>query len=331
MSDNITQDQLTADKKKSNKKIYAVIGVIIILILIIAGIVAYNVASKKITASVKEVENFVNSYIENNRQSISLTEFSPFTCAKNGLSIICKSSQLELADSETLIAGKDLEFVINPGITSASIDTRGNITIEISSILLQTSPITFDIDCNHDLAIKDSQNYLINDIQCSTKLGNITSKQDSTFYLKHEVFGKGNFYKVINSLKENKALMEDFTSNFEYAMINADNTISSKTLAKDMLDLYRKVDISNEQATDDELKESFKATKEQFNIISEQLSDENSPLKPVSDMLNAIDNVLNKNHNKLIFQLSKRDDADIEDLFFVGTEPKYYDITITSK
>ena len=320
---------------KSNKKAIIIMSIIILLI-VIAVVVIFIVRSSLTSEAALKLETSLNSFLsdmENDYKDSNKTiSYKPFKCT--GSSIIqCKSSSIDIKDSDLELISKDIVFSVEPGIKNTNLTFSGNLNVSLFDYNDERKgPIDINVDCKNNAEIDGDNEYIINNLVCTNKLQDITSKQTSKIYLKNEKFSIGNFILLIKDIEENKEFYNNILNETEYAVAETTNNLSSADLLQSILYLMNTFDKS-EEYTKEKLVSQFEAAKSEFeSLISIFGSSEEMPeLQIIRNFIDVADNVLTKGHNKVDIHVKLKDGNTIDDVFFIGFEPRLYDVSLSSK
>lgn len=315
------------NKPKSNKKIIIAVSTIVSLI-IIAAVVVFFVISNQTGKIAKDIETYLNNKLEEAKTTDEIVvQYEPFKC--NGLTFIsCKSNLIVIGDVSSSTTGKNIVFNIKPGVKTVTLETKGDYTLSLSSPYSSGS-LNLSIDCNDNAELVSDKGYVINDIKCNNKVGNITNKVSSIFYVSSEEFQTDSFIELFSKSKEQSDYFKDLMDNADYALKEISNNISGKNLAQDIVDMVNKFDTNNQKTLDD-LRNEFNAAKKMMAMLG-QSNSENIEDRLVDESLKVADNVLNKNHNNVDIVFKAKDNSSLEDLFFLGFTPKLYEFSFSSK
>lgn len=313
-------------KPKSNKMIIIVSTVV--SLIIIAVVVAFFVISNQTGKIAKDMETYLNDALKEARDADEyITEYDPFVCT-GSMSIVCKSKLIKIEDGNLDLDVKNIEYVIKPGLTNATVSSSGDYSAtikEYDDVVVGT--INMNLKCTDDIELVSDKGYLINNVSCNNSIGNIKNKLNTVVYLRSEEFKVGSLEKLVRNYQER----DDFTSSLEedlqYAVTEFKNNLKGKNLAQDIVDIINQFD-SNKK-TLEELKEEFNEAKELLTMFSS--SSDSAEDKLAKDGIQVVDNVLNNNHNSVDMEMTFKKDKDMEDLFFIGFSGKLYDFSFSSK
>ena len=149
---------------KSNKKAIIIMSIIIMLI-VIAVVAIFIVRSSLTSEAALKLETSLNSFLsdmENDYKDSNKTiSYKPFKCT--GSSIIqCKSSSIDIKDSDLELISKDIVFSVEPGIKNTNLTFSGNFNVSIFDYNDERKgPIDINVDCKNNAEI-DGEKYSLN-------------------------------------------------------------------------------------------------------------------------------------------------------------------------
>lgn len=329
-----TTNNVDNKPNKSNKKAIIIISTIITLI-VIAVVVIFVVRSALTSEAALKLETFLNtklSEIEKDMNSDDSMSYEPFKCT--GSSVIkCKSSSINIKDSDLELISKDIIFSIEPGVKNTNLTFSGDMQVSVFDYDKERKgPVDINIDCTNNAEIDGEKKYIINKVACTNKVNDITDKQTSTIYLQNDKFEVGNFILLLKNMEENQESFSNIFVETSYAITQATNSISSADLTQSIVHLVNTFE-KNEEFTKESLVSQFEEAKAEIDsMISILGSSEDAPeVKILKDLFVTAENVLTKGHNTVDINVKLKDGKDVSDVLFLGFEPRLYDVSFSSK
>ena len=329
-----TTNNVDNKPNKSNKKAIIIISTIITLI-VIAVVVIFVVRSALTSEAALKLETFLNtklSEIEKDMNSDDSMSYEPFKCT--GSSVIkCKSSSINIKDSDLELISKDIIFSIEPGVKNTNLTFSGDMQVSVFDYDKERKgPVDINIDCTNNAEIDGEKKYIINKVACTNKVNDITDKQTSTIYLQNDKFEVGNFILLLKNMEENQESFSNIFVETSYAITQATNSISSADLTQSIVHLVNTFE-KKEEYTKESLVSQFEEAKAEIDsMISILGSSEDMPeVKILKDLFDTADNVLTKGHNSVDINVKLKDGKDVSDVLFLGFEPRLYDVSFSSK
>ena len=329
-----TTNNVDNKPNKSNKKAIIIISTIITLI-VIAVVVIFVVRSALTSEAALKLETFLNtklSEIEKDMNSDDSMSYEPFKCTGRSL-IKCKSSSINIKDSDLELISKDIVFSVEPGIKNTNLTFSGDMQVSVFDYDKERKgPVDINIDCTNNAEIDGEKKYIINKVACTNKVNDITDKQTSTIYLQNDKFEVGNFILLLKNMEENQESYSDLIDEIDYAVTQSTNSISSTDLTQSVVNLINTFE-KKEEYTKESLVSQFEEAKAEIDsMISILGSSEDMPeVKILKDFFDTVDNVLTKGHNSVDINVKLKDGRDESDIFFLGFEPTLYDVSFSSK
>lgn len=315
------------NQNKPKSKTGIIISSVIIVLIIIAATVYFFITSQASKIAV-EIEKSLNTALEEIKADAlegTVVEYTQFKC-KGSTEITCKSALFKFSDYEVEINAKNNEFNIKPGIKTAELSINTDIAANIK--VGNGSTINQKIKCTDSAELDGSNTYIINKIKCNSEVDKIKSDFEGTIYAKHAEFNDGNFISLIEKFQKDNALLDNTLSSAEYALKDGKYIISSDNLAEDFIDVINKAGLS-EPTTLDEVKQEFESAKMLIEMMNGDNGSEDA--KFIKEAIDAIDNILEKEHNLIEASANLKDTMEIDDVFFMGFDPALYNIKISSK
>ena len=329
-----TTNNVDNNPKKSNKKAIIVISTIITLI-VIAVVVIFVVRSALTSEAALKLETFLNtklSEIEKDMNGDDSMSYEPFKCT--GSSVIkCKSSSINMKDSDLELMSKDIVFSIEPGVKNTNLTFSGDMQVSVFDYDKERKgPVDINIDCKNNAEIDGEKKYIINKVACTNKVNDITDKQTSTIYLENNKFEVGNFILLLKDMEETQESFSNIFFETGYAITQSTNSISSADLTQSIVHLVNTFE-KNEEFTKESLVSQFEEAKAEIDsMISILGSSEDAPeVKILKDLFVTAENVLTKGHNTVDINVKLKDGKDVSDVLFLGFEPRLYDVSFSSK
>ena len=329
-----TTNNVDNKPNKSSKKAIIIISTIITLI-VIAVVVIFVVRSALTSEAALKLETFLNtklSEIEKDMNSDGSMSYEPFKCT--GSSVIkCKSSSINIKDSDLELISKDIVFSVEPGIKNTNLTFSGDMQVSVFDYDKERKgPVDINIDCTNNAEIDGEKKYIINKVACTNKVNDITDKQTSTIYLQNDKFEVGNFILLLKNMEENQESFSNIFVETGYAITQATNSISSADLTQSIVHLVNTFE-KKEEYTKESLVSQFEEAKAEIDsMISILGSSEDMPeVKILKDLFDTADNVLTKGHNSVDINVKLKDGKDVSDVLFLGFEPRLYDVSFSSK
>lgn len=329
-----TTNNVDNNPKKSNKKAIIVISTIITLI-VIAVVVIFVVRSALTSEAALKLETFLNtklSEIEKDMNGDDSMSYEPFKCT--GSSVIkCKSSSINIKDSDLELISKDIVFSVEPGIKNTNLTFSGDMQVSVFDYDKERKgPVDINIDCTNNAEIDGEKKYIINKVACTNKVNDITDKQTSTIYLENNKFEVGNFILLLKDMEETQESFSNIFFETGYAITQSTNSISSADLTQSIVHLVNTFE-KNEEFTKESLVSQFEEAKAEIDsMISILGSSEDAPeVKILKDLFVTAENVLTKGHNTVDINVKLKDGKDVSDVLFLGFEPRLYDVSFSSK
>lgn len=330
-----TTNNVDNNPKKSNKKAIIVISTIVTLI-VIAVVVIFVVRSLLTSEAALKLEASLNSNLsemeKNMKGDDSSMSYDPFKCTGRSL-IKCKSSSINIKDSDLELMSKDIIFSIEPGVKNTNLTFSGDFKVSVFDYTGERKgPIGINIDCTNNAEIDGAKKYIINNVACTNKLNDITSKQTSTIYLQNDRFEIGNFISLLKDMEENQESYSDLIDEIDYAVTQSTNSISSTDLTQSVVNLINTFE-KKEEFTKESLVSQFEEERAEIEGFMSMLgSSEDMPeVKILKDFFDTAENVLTKGHNSVDINVKLKDDIDVDDVFFFGIETRLYDVSFSSK
>lgn len=330
-----TTNNVDNNPKKSNKKAIIIISTIITLI-VIAVVVIFVVRFALTSEAALKLEASLNTNLsemeKNMKGDDSSMSYAPFKCT--GRSVIkCKSSSINIKDSDLELISKDIVFSIEPGVKNTNLTFSGDFKVSVFDFYGERKgPVDISVDCTNNAEIDGENAYVINKVACTNKLNDIISKQTSTVYLQNEKFEIGNFISLLKELEANQKSYSNLIDETDYAVVESVSNISSDDLTQSIVTLLNAFE-KNEEFTKESLVSQFEEARAEMEGLMSMLdSSEDMPeVKILKDLFVTAENVLNKGHNTVDINVKLKDDRDETDVFFLGFEPRLYDISFSSK
>ncbi len=329
-----TTNNVDNKPNKSSKKAIIIISTIITLI-VIAVVVIFVVRSALTSEAALKLETFLNtklSEIEKDMNSDDSMSYEPFKCT--GSSVIkCKSSSINIKDSDLELISKDIVFSVEPGVKNTNLTFSGDFKVSVFDYDKERKgPVDINIDCTNNAEIDGEKKYIINKVACTNKLNDVTDKQTSTIYLQNDKFEVGNFILLLKDMEENQESYSDLIDEIDYAVTQSTNSISSTDLTQSVVNLINTFE-KKEEYTKESLVSQFEEEKAEIDsMISILSSSEDMPeVKILKDFFDTADNVLTKGHNSVDINVKLKDGKDVSDVLFLGFEPRLYDVSFSSK
>ena len=329
-----TTNNVDNKPNKSSKKAIIIISTIITLI-VIAVVVIFVVRSALTSEAALKLETFLNtklSEIEKDMNSDDSMSYEPFKCTGRSL-IKCKSSSINIKDSDLELISKDIVFSVEPGIKNTNLTFSGDMQVSVFDYDKERKgPVDINIDCTNNAEIDGEKKYIINKVACTNKVNDITDKQTSTIYLQNDKFEVGNFILLLKNMEENQESFSNIFVETGYAITQATNSISSADLTQSIVHLVNTFE-KKEEYTKESLVSQFEEAKAEIDsMISILGSSEDRPeVKILKDFFDTADNVLTKGHNSVDINVKLKDGKDVSDVLFLGFEPRLYDVSFSSK
>ena len=329
-----TTNNVDNKPNKSSKRAIIIISTIITLI-VIAVVVIFVVRSALTSEAALKLETFLNtklSEIEKDMNGDDSMSYEPFKCT--GSSVIkCKSSSINMKDSDLELISKDIVFSVEPGIKNTNLTFSGDMQVSVFDYDKERKgPVDINIDCKNNAEIDGEKKYIINKVACTNKVNDITDKQTSTIYLQNDKFEVGNFILLLKNMEENQESFSNIFVETGYAITQATNSISSADLTQSIVHLVNTFE-KKEEYTKESLVSQFEEAKAEIDsMISILGSSEDMPeVKILKDLFDTADNVLTKGHNSVDINVKLKDGKDVSDVLFLGFEPRLYDVSFSSK
>lgn len=329
-----TTNNVDNKPNKSNKKAIIIISTIITLI-VIAVVVIFVVRSALTSEAALKLETFLNtklSEIEKDMNGDDSMSYEPFKCT--GSSVIkCKSSSINIKDSDLELISKDIVFSVEPGIKNTNLTFSGDMQVSVFDYDKERKgPVDINIDCTNNAEIDGEKKYIINKVACTNKVNDITDKQTSTIYLENNKFEVGNFILLLKDMEETQESFSNIFFETGYAITQSTNSISSADLTQSIVHLVNTFE-KNEEFTKESLVSQFEEAKAEIDsMISILGSSEDAPeVKILKDLFVTAENVLTKGHNTVDINVKLKDGKDVSDVLFLGFEPRLYDVSFSSK
>lgn len=319
---------------KSSKKAIIIISTIITLI-VIAVVVIFVVRSALTSEAALKLETFLNtklSEIEKDMKGDDSMSYEPFKCT--GSSVIkCKSSSINIKDSDLELISKDIVFSVEPGIKNTNLTFSGDMQVSLFDYDGERKgPVDISVDCTNNAEIDGENAYVINKVACTNKVNDIIDKQTSTIYLQNNKFEVGNFILLLKDMEETQESFSNIFFETGYAITQSTNSISSADLTQSIVTLLNAFE-KNEEFTKESLVSQFEEARAEIDsMISILGSSEDAPeVKILKDLFDTADNVLTKGHNTVDINVKLKDGKDVSDVLFLGFEPRLYDVSFSSK
>lgn len=329
-----TTNNVDNKPNKSSKKAIIIISTIITLI-VIAVVVIFVVRSALTSEAALKLETFLNtklSEIEKDMNGDDSMSYEPFKCT--GSSVIkCKSSSINMKDSDLELISKDIVFSVEPGIKNTNLTFSGDMQVSVFDYDKERKgPVDINIDCTNNAEIDGEKKYIINKVACTNKVNDITDKQTSTIYLQNDKFEVGNFILLLKNMEETQESFSNIFFETGYAITQSTNSISSADLTQSIVHLVNTFE-KNEEFTKESLVSQFEEAKAEIDsMISILGSSEDAPeVKILKDLFVTAENVLTKGHNTVDINVKLKDGKDVSDVLFLGFEPRLYDVSFSSK
>lgn len=329
-----TTNNVDNKPNKFSKKAIIIISTIITLI-VIAVVVIFVVRSALTSEAALKLETFLNtklSEIEKDMNGDDSMSYEPFQCTGRSL-IKCKSSSINIKDSDLELMSKDIIFSIEPGVKNTNLTFSGDFKVSVFDYTGERKgPVDINIDCTNNAEIDGEKKYIINKVACINKVNDVTDKQTSTIYLQNDKFEVGNFILLLKDMEENQESYSDLIDEIDYAVTQSTNSISSADLTQSVVNLINTFE-KNEEFTKESLVSQFEEAKAEIDsMISILGSSEDAPeVKILKDLFVTADNVLTKGHNSVDINVKLKDGKDVSDVLFLGFEPRLYDVSFSSK
>ena len=159
-----TTNNVDNKPNKSSKKAIIIISTIITLI-VIAVVVIFVVRSALTSEAALKLETFLNtklSEIEKDMNGDDSMSYEPFKCT--GSSVIkCKSSSINIKDSDLELISKDIVFSVEPGIKNTNLTFSGDMQVSVFDYDKERKgPVDINIDCTNNAEIDGEKKYIIN-------------------------------------------------------------------------------------------------------------------------------------------------------------------------
>ena len=159
-----TTNNVDNKPNKSSKKAIIIISTIITLI-VIAVVVIFVVRSALTSEAALKLETFLNtklSEIEKDMNGDDSMSYEPFKCT--GSSVIkCKSSSINIKDSDPELMSKDIIFSIEPGVKNTNLTFSGDFKVSLFDYDGERKgPVDINIDCTNNAEIDGEKKYIIN-------------------------------------------------------------------------------------------------------------------------------------------------------------------------
>lgn len=329
-----TTNNVDNKPNKSSKKAIIIISTVITLI-VIAVVVIFVVRSALTSEAALKLETFLNtklSEIEKDMNGDDSMSYEPFKCT--GSSVIkCKSSSINIKDSDLELISKDIVFSVEPGIKNTNLTFSGDMQVSVFDYDKERKgPVDINIDCTNNAEIDGEKKYIINKVACTNKVNDITDKQTSTIYLENNKFEVGNFILLLKDMEETQESFSNIFFETGYAITQSTNSISSADLTQSIVHLVNTFE-KNEEFTKESLVSQFEEAKAEIDsMISILGSSEDAPeVKILKDLFVTAENVLTKGHNTVDINVKLKDGKDVSDVLFLGFEPRLYDVSFSSK
>lgn len=329
-----TTNNVDNKPNKSSKKAIIIISTVITLI-VIAVVVIFVVRSALTSEAALKLETFLNtklSEIEKDMNGDDSMSYEPFKCT--GSSVIkCKSSSINIKDSDLELISKDIVFSVEPGIKNTNLTFSGDMQVSVFDYDKERKgPVDINIDCTNNAEIDGEKKYIINKVACTNKVNDITDKQTSTIYLENNKFEVGNFILLLKNMEETQESFSNIFFETGYAVTQSTNSISSADLTQSIVHLVNTFE-KNEEFTKESLVSQFEEAKAEIDsMISILGSSEDAPeVKILKDLFVTAENVLTKGHNTVDINVKLKDGKDVSDVLFLGFEPRLYDVSFSSK
>lgn len=329
-----TTNNVDNKPNKSSKKAIIIISTVITLI-VIAVVVIFVVRSALTSEAALKLETFLNtklSEIEKDMNGDDSMSYEPFKCT--GSSVIkCKSSSINIKDSDLELISKDIVFSVEPGIKNTNLTFSGDMQVSVFDYDKERKgPVDINIDCTNNAEIDGEKKYIINKVACTNKLNDVTDKQTSTIYLENNKFEVGNFILLLKDMEETQESFSNIFFETGYAITQSTNSISSADLTQSIVHLVNTFE-KNEEFTKESLVSQFEEAKAEIDsMISILGSSEDAPeVKILKDLFVTAENVLTKGHNTVDINVKLKDGKDVSDVLFLGFEPRLYDVSFSSK
>ena len=329
-----TTNNVDNKPNKSSKKAIIIISTVITLI-VIAVVVIFVVRSALTSEAALKLETFLNtklSEIEKDMNGVDSMSYEPFKCT--GSSVIkCKSSSINIKDSDLELISKDIVFSVEPGIKNTNLTFSGDMQVSVFDYDKERKgPVDINIDCTNNAEIDGEKKYIINKVACTNKVNDITDKQTSTIYLENNKFEVGNFILLLKDMEETQESFSNIFFETGYAITQSTNSISSADLTQSIVHLVNTFE-KNEEFTKESLVSQFEEAKAEIDsMISILGSSEDAPeVKILKDLFVTAENVLTKGHNTVDINVKLKDGKDVSDVLFLGFEPRLYDVSFSSK
>lgn len=329
-----TTNNVDNKPNKSSKKAIIIISTIITLI-VIAVVVIFVVRSALTSEAALKLETFLNtklSEIEKDMNGDDSMSYEPFQCTGRSL-IKCKSSSINIKDSDLELMSKDIIFSIEPGVKNTNLTFSGDFKVSVFDYTGERKgPVDINIDCTNNAEIDGAKKYIINKVACTNKVNDVTDKQTSTIYLQNDKFEVGNFILLLKDMEENQESYSDLIDEIDYAVTQSTNSISSADLTQSVVNLINTFE-KKEEFTKESLVSQFEEARAEIDsMISILGSSEDAPeVKILKDLFITADNVLTKGHNTVDINVKLKDGKDVSDVLFLGFEPRLYDVSFSSK
>lgn len=329
-----TTNNVDNKPNKSSKKAIIIISTIITLI-VIAVVVIFVVRSALTSEAALKLETFLNtklSEIEKDMNGDDSMSYEPFKCTGRSL-IKCKSSSINIKDSDLELMSKDIIFSIEPGVKNTNLTFSGDFKVSVFDYTGERKgPVDINIDCTNNAEIDGAKKYIINKVACTNKVNDITDKQTSTIYLQNNKFEVGNFILLLKDMEETQESFSNIFFETGYAITQSTNSISSADLTQSIVHLVNTFE-KNEEFTKESLVSQFEEARAEIDsMISILGSSEDAPeVKILKDLFVTAENVLTKGHNTVDINVKLKDGKDVSDVLFLGFEPRLYDVSFSSK
>lgn len=329
-----TTNNVDNKPNKSSKKAIIIISTIITLI-VIAVVVIFVVRSALTSEAALKLETFLNtklSEIEKDMNGDDSMSYEPFKCT--GSSVIkCKSSSINIKDSDLELISKDIVFSVEPGVKNTNLTFGGDFKVSLFDYDGERKgPVDISVDCTNNAEIDGENAYVINKVACTNKVNDIIDKQTSTIYLQNNKFEVGNFILLLKDMEETQESFSNIFFETGYAITQSTNSISSADLTQSIVHLVNTFE-KNEEFTKESLVSQFEEAKAEIDsMISILGSSEDAPeVKILKDLFVTAENVLTKGHNTVDINVKLKDGKDVSDVLFLGFEPRLYDVSFSSK
>ncbi len=319
-------------KSKENKAKVILICSIISLVIVILGIVAYNIVSNKYA---KMVENSINDFLSLYQEQNAKFTYEPVKCS--GVKTIKCSSQI--ISNKQLLASYDFNnpiITLSPSVDNFDISFKADLALGFNSQAgITIGTINTDIHCDDRVSLIKNKSLMENNISCNISIGDkIKSQQKSLLYSHNEAFAENDniLSLLLKGAGDKDGALFNKIMNKGFVAFETSNKIYSDNLLEDFTNLLANLSNKDENFSSDKVVSTYENMKEDYNKAKELFPMEQGQMEVVDSLIAALDGVILNGDNELRFSVDLKNKEDIDGIFSskIVFGPEYYNIVIES-